>query len=135
MLLQVGVKAFLKNKEGKYLLVRRNAEKYGKTSGSWDIPGGRIDPGTTLVENLRREVKEETGLEIISEPVLIGAQDILPNPDWHVVRLTYTADTEGDPVLDTSENTEYLWLTVEQLRGQEGLDKYVNELVQKGLLQ
>jgi 8-oxo-dGTP diphosphatase len=135
MLLQVGVKAFLKNKEGKYLLVRRNAEKYGKTSGSWDIPGGRIDPGTSLVENLRREVKEETGLKIISEPILISAQDIMPNTEWHIVRLTYIADTDGEPQLDLAENTEYLWCTVEQLTVQDGLDTYVREVIEKGLIQ
>src|SRR3989338_7224600 len=66
--LQVGVKILLRNNEGKYLLLKRSPEKYPEIGARWDIVGGRIDAGTPLIENLRREVKEETGLEISSEP-------------------------------------------------------------------
>ncbi len=115
IILQVGVKAFLKNKEGKYLLVHRSSEKYKGTKGSWDIVGGRINPGTKLVENLKREIAEETQLEMLSEPTLIYAQDIIPNAERHIVRLTYLAATDGEPVLDLSENVEYKWLTLAEL--------------------
>jgi 8-oxo-dGTP diphosphatase len=110
IVLQVGVKALLKNKDGKYLVVKRNLDKYKGAKGSWDIVGGRIEPGTSLLENLKREVKEETGLTIISNPKLISAQDILHNTGRHIVRLTYVADTEGKVALDTSENLEYTWV-------------------------
>src|SRR4051812_28259268 len=113
MTLQVGVKVFLRNPEGKILLLKRAEEKYGKTNGSWDIVGGRIDPGSSLIENLKREVLEETKLQLISEPKLIAAQDIMPNDDRHIVRLTYVANTVGDPELDLAENTEYKWVTLE----------------------
>jgi ADP-ribose pyrophosphatase YjhB (NUDIX family) len=132
--LQVGVKAFLKNKDGRYLLLKRSADKYKGTKGSWDIVGGRIDPGTRLIENLKREVLEETQLKITSEPRLIHAQDIIPNEEKHVVRLTYVADTDGDPVLDTSENIEYKWLTAEEISQHPDLDVYVQEILTRGLL-
>jgi len=132
--LQVGVKIFLRNKEGKFLIMKRNAEKYGKVRGSWDIVGGRIDPGSKLIENLRREVREETQLEIISDPELIFAQDIIPNEEKHIVRLTYIGDTEGEPVLDTSENTEYKWLSVPEMKQEEDLDVYVKEVLEKDLI-
>jgi ADP-ribose pyrophosphatase YjhB (NUDIX family) len=48
--LQVGVKIFLKNAAGKYLLVRRSAQKYPDAQGSWDIVGGRINPGSKLLD-------------------------------------------------------------------------------------
>ena len=133
--LQVGVKAFLKNKEGKYLLLHRSSEKYKGTKGSWDIVGGRIDPGSPLMEILKREVFEETQLKMISEPQLIYAQDIiLPEKERHIVRLTYTAITEGEPKLDVSENVEYKWLLVSDLRKQDDLDIYVKEILEKRLL-
>lgn len=132
MILQVGVKVFLK-KGNSYLLVKRSQEKYKGAKGSWDIVGGRIEPGAGLIENLRREVKEETQLEIISEPKLIAAQDIIPNPEKHVVRLTYIAETTGEPVLDTTENVEYKWLTIEQIKAQDDLDIYVKEIVNSSL--
>jgi ADP-ribose pyrophosphatase YjhB (NUDIX family) len=134
MILQVGVKAFLKNSEGKYLLLKRNMEKYKGAKGSWDLVGGRIDPGTSLIENLKREVTEETQMEITSEPRLIYAQDILHFADKHVVRLTYVAETKGEVILDTSENLEYKWLSVDEIKKQEDLDIYVKEVLEKGLI-
>jgi len=35
--LQVGVKALLKNKQGKYLLLKRSSVKYPEVEGHWDI--------------------------------------------------------------------------------------------------
>ena len=134
MVLQVGVKIFLKNPDGKYLLIRRSPIKYPGVKGEWDIPGGRINPGSLLLENLRREVKEETQLEIINEPKLIYAQDIIPNEEKHVVRLSYVGETKGDPILDTEENTEYKWLSLAELRKHENVDIYLMEIVGLGLL-
>ena len=131
IILQVGVKVFLKNKDGKYLLVCRSSEKYKEVKNPWDIVGGRIDPGTDLITNLKREVKEETQLEITSEPKLIFAQDIIPNVEKHVVRLTYTAETNGEPILDISENIEYKWLTIDEMKKQKGLDNFVKEILDK----
>jgi ADP-ribose pyrophosphatase YjhB (NUDIX family) len=131
--LQVGVKALLKNNDGKILLLKRSEEKYGKTKGSWDIPGGRIDPGSELMANLKREIDEETKLMLTSEPQLIAAQDIMP-PERHIVRLTYTAHTEGEPVLDLSESTDYRWVTFDELVAEAELDAYVRQLIVSGRL-
>lgn len=132
--LQVGVKIFLRNNEGKYLLVKRSGEKYQHIAGMWDIPGGRIEPGTTLLENLKREVIEETQLEIAEEPVLIFAQDIMKEYEKHIVRLTYKGEASGTPILDTSEHTEFMWITLSEMKKQEGLDPFVSEILEKGLL-
>ena len=134
ILLQVGVKIFLKNNEGNYLLVKRSSKKYKNTSGKWDIVGGRIDPGSKLIENLEREVQEETQLTISSDPQLIYAQDIIPDKNRHIVRLSYVGNTLGEPVLDTSENIEYKWLSIEEMRKHDDLDIYVKEILDKNLL-
>lgn len=131
-ILQVGVKVFLKNQNGKFLLLKRSPVKYPNIKDVWDIVGGRIEPGTDLISNLRREVKEETQLEITSEPKLISAQDIIPNAEKHVVRLSYIADTVGEPKLDTSENIEYRWLSLDEIKKISNLDKYVRSIVELG---
>jgi 8-oxo-dGTP diphosphatase len=128
MELQVGVKALLKNPEGKYLLLRRSSEKYPEVGAKWDIVGGRIDPGSPLFENLKREIKEEVSLDLTKEPTLIAAQDILRVPGKHVVRLTYTGTIEGEPKLD-NDHTEFNWFTKEELQNVEELDIYLKELL------
>lgn len=135
MELQVGVKAIAKNKEGKYLLLHRSPEKYPGTNGSWDIVGGRIEPGNSLKDNLIREIREEVGLELRGEPRLIAAQDIFPKSgNRHVVRLTYLIELDGEPMLDTSENIEYRWVTIDELKSWPDLDVYLKELLNQGAL-
>jgi ADP-ribose pyrophosphatase YjhB (NUDIX family) len=130
VILQVGVKILPRNKEGQYLLLRRSLEKYPEAEGRWDIVGGRIEPGSALLENLQREVYEETGLEIISEPELIAAQDILKN-GRHIVRLTYTGEVAGEIQLDELENDMYRWYTRDELMGLKDMDVYLREVLSK----
>ncbi len=113
MELQVGVKAFLKNPQGNYLLMRRSdIEKRGKQK--WDIPGGRMEAGATVLDNLAREIMEETGLVMTSEPSFFDLQDLIWPDGRHVVRLLYVGTIDGTPVL-SFEHTEYKWFTVEEM--------------------
>lgn len=135
MNLQVGVKALLKNIGGKYLLVRRNPEKYPEVGPKWDIVGGRIEPGSPLMDNLRREILEETKLELTSQPLLVAAQDILKVPGKHVVRLTYVGNIDGDPQPD-GDHLEARWFTADEIKamGTDVLDSYFKELVDGGVI-
>ena len=133
MELQVGVKALLRNKEGKYLLIRRSSEKYPEVGARWDIVGGRINPGETLLENLKREIKEEINLELKSEPKLVAAQDILRIEGRHVVRLTFIGEIEGEPKLD-DDHTEFKWFAAEEIKKLENLDIYFKELIEKKII-
>ncbi len=129
ILLQVGVKILIKNKEGKYLLLRRSVEKYPEVENRWDVVGGRINAGVNLLENLKREVREETNLELIGEPKLLSAQDILKNPGKHVVRLTYLGEAEGEIKLDETENDQYQWFALDELKNSEDINFYLKELI------
>lgn len=143
MELQVGVKILLKNSEGKYLLVRRNPKKYPEVGAKWDIVGGRIIAGASLFDNLRREIKEEVGLNFTSEAKLIAAQDIISPPlnlplkkgekeeGRHVVRLTYIGEIDGNPVID-DDHLEARWFTGEEIKKLEPLDGYFRELIEQG---
>ena len=134
--LRVGVKALLKNPQGKYLLIKRNTQKYPGIQGVWDIPGGRIEAGVGCFENLKREIREETQLDLTEEPKLIAAQDILRVPGKPIVRLTFVGSIEGEPILDLEENTEYRWLSDQELKNNTlnlDLDAYLKEVVEKYL--
>jgi len=62
----VQVAAALVLHEGRYLLTRRKADVH--LGGLWEFPGGKREPGESLEECLRRELREELGIEI-TEPV------------------------------------------------------------------
>lgn len=129
LILQVGVKILLQNQAGKYLLLRRSLVKYPDIKGRWDIVGGRIEPGTNLLDNLQREVAEETSLRIMGEPKIVAAQDILRKPGYHIVRLTYVGQVSGEIELDNSENDAYQWLSLSELKALEDVDMYLRELL------
>ena len=134
----------LKNSRGRYLLARRNPKKYPDVKEQWDIIGGRIESGTPLIDNLKREIMEEVGLKYQGEPELISAQDIIvdhkytdatnhTNESKHVVRLTYIGEMDGDPKID-EDHTEAKWFTGEEIKQLENLDGYFKELIEKGLV-
>ena len=130
MELQVGVKILLKNSEGKYLLVRRNPKKYPEVGPKWDIVGGRMNAGTTLLDNLKREIKEEVGLDYTGEPKLVAAQDILKSMERHVVRLTFLGGIDGEPKID-EDHLEFGWFSAEEIGNFDPniLDGYFRSLI------
>ena len=55
------VGAVVHDDAGRILLIQRGK---APAAGSWSLPGGRVEPGETLVEAVQREVREETGLDV-----------------------------------------------------------------------
>lgn len=131
MELQVGVKVLLKNKDGKYLLIRRSPDE-SRGPGKWDIPGGRVEADTSLMENLAREVMEETGLTMSGAPVLVDVQD-MQWPDRHIVRIVYKGTAEGRPRL-SHEHTEYRWMSAGEIRELADFDRYLSDLCKSGAI-
>ena len=56
----IGVKALIFDKTGKILLLKRD---HPLKKIYWDLPGGRLQKNETLLDALKREVQEETGLQ------------------------------------------------------------------------
>jgi 8-oxo-dGTP diphosphatase len=130
MKLQVGVKALIQNENKQFLFMRRAVTFGEEKEPHWDIPGGRIDVEEPLLEALRREIMEETGLRFDNEPVLLAAQDIFAtHADLHVVRLTYRLEGTGKPNL-SDEHQEVKWMTQEEAL-QSTLDPYTTEVLKK----
>ncbi len=68
----LGVFGFLETDAG--ILVVSNARRIeGRVQPVWDLPGGRVEPGETLHEALRREMREETGLGVaVGDLLFVG---------------------------------------------------------------
>ncbi|WP_299970009.1 NUDIX domain-containing protein [uncultured Roseobacter sp.] len=85
-------------------------------------PGGGVETGASLPENLRREVVEETGLDItVGDPCLINEFHD-PATGWHQVEVFFRCRIEGNPVIDPTwqdpENivTRHIWATEQEMR-------------------
>lgn len=57
----------IENEKGEIMLVKR---KYPPMKGYWDWPGGFIDAGESLEDSVKREIKEELGIEIGTQRII-----------------------------------------------------------------
>jgi len=96
------------------VLTRRCIEPF---CGQWVMPGGKIDHGESLHEALRREVREEVGLEIRIEKLVDVYEHIGIGPaNDHYVILYYRAHPEARELLPNgAEVTEARWVPAEEL--------------------
>ena len=58
----INVVAAIIKKKGSYFIAQRNKDKY--MGLKWEFPGGKVDPGETLIEALSREIHEELNINI-----------------------------------------------------------------------
>jgi len=63
----IGVSAIIFDPAGKVLLIRRGRPP---AQGFWHVPGGKLEAGESLTEGVRREVREETGLDVVPGPIM-----------------------------------------------------------------
>ena len=93
--------ATLKSVHSLLFLRRQNSP----AKGQWWFPGGRIRKGETLEEALYREVKEETGLQVIkSERVNVYSRIF---DGRHDITIAYLCNCKGDKIILNKEHTEY----------------------------
>lgn len=70
----ISVRGIVLDPAGRVLLLRRAASSR-HFAGEWEFPGGKLDAGETLDQAIRREVREETGLETAITG-LLGATEV-----------------------------------------------------------
>lgn len=79
--------------DGRALLIRRGAEPL---RGQWSIPGGRLELGETIAEGVRRELLEETGLEVRVLDLIEVFERVFRDDDgrlrYHYVILDYLCE-------------------------------------------
>jgi 8-oxo-dGTP diphosphatase len=91
------VSAFVLDDEGRILLARRAVEP---DAGQWDVPGGFLEEGEDPVKGLRREIREEAGVEIELGHFVGAFSDTYGEPPEgrHVLNLVWWARIEeGEP--------------------------------------
>lgn len=126
----VGVGAVVVDGE-RVLLIRRGHEPM---KGEWSLPGGALEVGETLLEGVRREVLEETGLEV--EPVAMIevldriARDGEGRVQFHYVLVDYLCRVVGGELCCATDAVEARWASREELNG---VAEFTVAVIHKGL--
>jgi 8-oxo-dGTP pyrophosphatase MutT (NUDIX family) len=120
-LLLPGSVVLIVNKDNELLLQHRR-------DGSWGVPGGLMEVGESLEDTARREVKEETGLEIGELELLdifSGPEYFLklPNGDeiYSVTAVYLTHELKGNIEIDKTESIDLQYFHINELP--EGLNE------------
>jgi len=113
--LHIAPKAIIVNAKGQVLILREApvAKHRGNTkTGCYQLPGGKLEPGETFEDCLRREVLEETGLHIEpGEPLLVGEwRPVVRGAQQQIVGVFVAAKPTSEAVRLSSEHDAYLWI-------------------------
>ena len=116
----VGVGAVILEK-GKILLIKRGSEP---NKGLWSIPGGPVRIGETLREALRREVREETGLEVEVNELAFVADEILEfeGARYHYVIVDFFANIKGGELKPGSDAVDARWFNLQEMEKEDVVD-------------
>jgi len=102
----------------KILLVERGREPL---KGWWSLPGGAVETGERLENALRREVCEETGLEIEGPHLLEIFERIMPDADgrteYHYVLMDYVCHPAGGTLCAADDAGRAEWFTRNEVDG------------------
>lgn len=115
--INVGVAALIINKYGKLLLSLRG-ENVTVEQSKWEIPGGAVNFGETLIQALKREVNEEVGVVIEVRDLLHVCDHISHSKKQHWVSLTFISHiTSGEPFICENEKCKNIgWYSIEDAK-------------------
>ena len=121
------VRGLTVNAAGRLLLMRSH-----KWRDKWVVPGGHIELGERMDDALRRELKEETGLDIHDIRLLLHQEFVYDEAFWerrHFIFFDFFCRTDGHEVHLNSEAQAYRWVTVTEAL-EMPIDAYTRRLIE-----
>lgn len=123
---RVSVKAFIMD-DTNLLVIKRDSNDVHKPN-IWEFPGGRLDLGEDPFEGLKRETKEETGVDIeIMHP--LNVRHVKRDDGQTITMLIFLCKALNNNVKLSPEHTEYDWLSLEKAK--EKLPEFFHEDIDK----
>lgn len=114
---KVGLSVAIMNGKDQVLMGKRISslgEVYG--DGKWQFCGGKLTHGEDWIKALKREVKEETDLDVYGIQFLTAKNCIFKEIDLHYVCCFFLAHTEAEPkVMESDKCSEWKWFDVDNI--------------------
>ncbi len=108
--------AFIVNENDEMLVVRRAKEP---ALGTYDLPGGFCDMGETVEEGMRREIKEETGLEVQDIQYLFSSPNVYQYSGMgiHTLDMDYLVRVKGGrlAIQAADDAAEAFWIPINKV--------------------
>ena len=105
----VAVGGLIENDEGKILMVK-------SPDRGWEIPGGQVEAGETLTDALKREIKEETGIDIevgdlrtVNSNIAKKVQPDGVSPIGSIISFGFTGKAVSGELTTSDESLEVNW--------------------------
>lgn len=96
------------------MLILREATTYaeGTNIGRYHLPGGRIEAGEPFRSGLKREILEETGLQVTYDrPIFVGEWfPMIRGEQNQIVAIFFVCKAQTDHVQLSSEHDDYQWI-------------------------
>ena len=105
-------KVVLIDKKGRILFLKRS-DYVDKFAGEWDLPGGHLKSNESLIDGLKREVREETGLSVKNVKLI----EIQANLHF------FFANYDSMPIRISHEHTDYRFFDKNELNPDEKFQK------------
>lgn len=103
----------------KVLLIKRSIEPF---EGYWVLPGGHVEYGQKVEKALRREMKEELGIEVKIRKLIGVYSDPQRDPRYHMVSLAYLCQKVEGPIRLGREASRYKYFPLDKLPSKIGFD-------------
>ena len=101
---------------GRTLLIRRGS---APLEGQWSIPGGMLELGESIVEGVRRELAEETGIEVRVLELIEVFERVIPGESgrirYHFVILDYLCEMVSGEARAASDVIDVAWAGEDEL--------------------
>lgn len=138
---RIAITAIIYDKDGKFLITRRNLNKKA-FPGKWHLPGGGLEtddyinnpPSTkagqwyySVEKTLRREVKEEVNVEIGKPQYLLDLTFIIPDGTPCMVLSFYAPYVSGEVKLD-EDSIDYKWVSAKEAENYDLIDGILKEI-------
>ena len=118
--IMLAVGAVILDENERVLLVKHRPERGGFWQGKWICPGGKLQPGEKIEDGIKREVQEETNLEIRLTRPLPPFDRIVESEgqiEMHVIYIDYLAEKVKGQLKPDSDVGEACWVSRKDIPG------------------